>query len=169
MNWKDSGTSTKSDAEVNRLVNDVLLDPNFKLEDLQGLNVARENQQSDTAKKKSPFFNSFQTADINIEVPSGTSGIPPGTFSVPGLVYRKFTAIIQASFLSPLASHFHFLPFKLFHRSPSGVEEQVFSEVYNSDVFIEEHNNVQCAPLPPDQPDCKLEKLPSWSGLIAPT
>ena len=55
MNWKDSGTSTKSDAEVNCLVNDVLLDPNFKLEDLQGFNVARENQQSDTAEKKSPF------------------------------------------------------------------------------------------------------------------
>ena len=35
MNWKDSGTSTKSDAEVNRLVNDVLLDPDFKLEDLK--------------------------------------------------------------------------------------------------------------------------------------
>ena len=43
MNWKDSGASTKSDAEVNRLVNDVLLDPDFKLEDLQGFNVAREN------------------------------------------------------------------------------------------------------------------------------
>jgi hypothetical protein len=159
MNWKDSGTSTKSDAEVNRLVNDVLLDPNFNLEDLQGFNVARENQRSDAAEKKSPFFDSFQTADINIEVPSGTSGIPPGTFSVPGLVYRKLTSVIQASFSSPLASHFHFSPFKLFHRSPSGVEERVFSEVYNSDVFIEEHDNVQRAPLPPDQPDCKLEKV----------
>ena len=115
--------------------------------------------QSDAAEKKSPFFDSFQMADINIEVPSSTSRIPPGTFSVPGLVYRKLTAIIQASFLSPLASHFHFLPFKLFHRSPNGVEEQVFSEVYNSDVFIKEHNNVQRAPLPPDQPDCKLEKI----------
>ena len=69
------------------------------------------------------------------------------------------TAIIQASFLSPLASHFHLLPFKLFHRSPSGVEEWVFSEVYNSDVFIKEHDNVQCAPLPPDQPNGKLEKV----------
>ena len=46
MNWKDSGTSTKSDAGVNRLVKDVLLDPDFKLEDLQGFNVARENQRS---------------------------------------------------------------------------------------------------------------------------
>jgi hypothetical protein len=159
MNWKDSGASTKSDAEVNRLVNDVLLDPNFKLEDLQGFNVARENQRSDAAEKKFPFFDSFQTADINIEVPSGTSGIPPGTFSVPGLVYRKLTAVIQASLSSPLASHFHFLPFKLFHKSQSGVEERLFSEVYNSDVFIKEYDNVQRAPLPPDQPNCKLEKV----------
>ena len=34
MNWKDSGPPTKSDSEVNRLIKDVLLDPNFKLEDL---------------------------------------------------------------------------------------------------------------------------------------
>ena len=40
MNWMDSGTSTKSDAEVNRLVNNVLLDPNFKLEDLQVLELS---------------------------------------------------------------------------------------------------------------------------------
>ena len=35
MNWKDSGTSMKSDAEVNSLVKNVLLDPGFKLEYLQ--------------------------------------------------------------------------------------------------------------------------------------
>jgi Plavaka transposase len=159
MNWKDSGASAKSDAEVNHLVKDVLLDPNFKLEDLQGFNVARENQRNDAAEKKSPFLDSFQMADINIEVPSGTRGVPSGTFSVPGLLYRKLTAIIQAAFSSPLAFHFHFSPFKLLHRSPSGEEERVFSEVYNSDVFIEEHDNVQRAPLPPDEPDCKREKV----------
>jgi hypothetical protein len=160
MNWKDSGTSTKSDAEVNRLVKDVLLDPDFKLEDLQGFNVARENQRSDAAEKNSPFFDSFQTADINIEVPSGTRGVPPGAFAVPGLLYRKLTAVIQAAFSeSPLASHFHFSPFKVFHRSPNGKEERVFTELYDSDLFIEEHDNVQRAPLPPDQPDCKLEKV----------
>jgi hypothetical protein len=159
MNWKDSGSSTKSDAEVNRLVNDILLEPSFKLEDLRGFNVARENQRSDAAEKKSPFFDSFQSTDINIEVPSGTSGVPRGTFAVPGLLYRKLTAVIQAAFSSPHASHFHFSPFKLFHRSPSGKEERVFSEVYNSDIFLKEHDDVQRAPLPPDQLDCKLEKV----------
>ena len=159
MNWKDSGATTKSDAEVNRLVSDVLLDPNFKVEDLQGFNVAKENQQSDAAEKKSPFLDSFQTANIDIEVPSGVKGVPPATFSVPGLLYRKFTAVIQAAFSSPLAPHFHLIPFKLFHVSPSGEEERVFSEVYNSDVAIEEHDKIQRAPLPPDEPNCKREKV----------
>jgi Plavaka transposase len=159
MNWKDSGTSSKSDAEINRLVKEVLLDPNFKLKDLQGFSVAKENQRSDAAEEKSPFFDSFQTADINIEVPSGTKGVPPATFSVPGLLYRKLTAVIRAAFSLPLASHFHFSPFKLFHKSPSGEEERVFSEVYNSDVCIIEHDNIQRAPLPPDEPNCKLEKV----------
>jgi hypothetical protein len=142
MNWKDSGATTKSDAEVNRLVSDVLLDPNFKVEDLQGFNVAKENRQSDAAEKKSPFLDSFQTANIDIEIPSGVKGVPPATFSVPGLLYRKLTAVIQAAFSSPLAPHFHLTPFKLFHMSPSGEEKWVFSEVYNSDAAIEEHDKI---------------------------
>jgi hypothetical protein len=160
MDWKDSGAPTKSDAEVNRLVKDVLFDPRFNLEDLRGFNVTRENQQSDAAEKKSPFLDSFQTTDINIEVPSGVKGVPPGTFTVPGLLYRKLTAVIQAAFSSPLASQFHLTPFKLFHKSPSEPgEERVFSELYNSDVFIGEHDNVQRAPVPPNELDCKREKV----------
>lgn len=160
MNWKDSGAPTKSDTEVNRLVKEVLLDPGFKLEDLRRFNVARENQQSDAAEKKSPFLDSFQMADIDVEVPSGVKGVPPGLFPVPGLLYRKLTAVIQAAFSSPLASHFHLSPFKLFHKSSCGSEEErVFSELYNSDVFIEEHDKVQRAPLPPNELDCKREKV----------
>ena len=59
MNWKDSGPSTKSDGEVNRLVDEVLLDPKFKLEDLRGFRVARENCRMDTADKNSPFWIHF--------------------------------------------------------------------------------------------------------------
>jgi hypothetical protein len=159
MNWKDSGATTKSATEVNHLVTDVLLDPNFKVEDLLGFNVAKENRQSDAAEKKSPFLDSFQTANIDIEIPSGVKGVPSATFSVPGLLYRKITAVIQATFSSPLAPHFHLTPFKLFHVSPSGKEERIFSEVYNSDAAIEEHDKIQRAPLPPDEPSCKREKV----------
>ena len=155
MNWKDSGATTKSHAEVNRLVKDVLLNPKFKVEDLKGFNAARENKYSDAAEKKSPFLDSFQAASIDIEIPSGLKGVPPATFSVPGLLYRKLTTVIRAAFSSPLAPHFHLTPFKLFHVSPDGEEQRIFSEVYNSDVYIEEHDKIQGAPLPPDELDCK--------------
>ena len=157
MNWKDSGATTKSDAKVNRLMSNVLLNPNFKVKDLQGFNVAKESRQSDATEKKSPFLNSFQTANINIEIPSGVKGMPPATFSVPGLLYQKLTAVIQAAFSSPLAPHFHLTPFKLFHKSPSSKEER--AEVYNLDTAIEEHDKIQHAPLPPDEPDCKRERV----------
>ena len=61
-------------------------------------------------------------------------------------------------FASPLASKFHLLPFKLFHMAPNGEEECVFCEVYDSDAYIEENDKIQCAPVPPDDPDCKREK-----------
>jgi hypothetical protein len=158
MNWKDSGPSTKSDGEINRLVDEVLLDPYFNLEDLRGFKVARENRRTDMADENSPFLDSFQTATVEIEVPSGSKEVPPAKFSIPGLRYRKITAVIQAMFASPLASKFHLSPFKLFHKAPGGEEERVFCDVYDSDAFIEENDKIQRAPVPPDDPDCKREK-----------
>ena len=35
----------------------------------------------------------------------------------------------------------------------------MYSKIYDSDAFIEEHDQVQCAALPPDDPDCKWEKV----------
>ncbi|KAJ3991075.1 hypothetical protein F5050DRAFT_1802229 [Lentinula boryana] len=37
--------------------------------------------------------------------------------------------------------------------------QHLYSELYNSDAFIEEHDHIQCLPAPPDQPSCKLERV----------
>ena len=48
----------------------------------------------------------------------------------------------------------------MFCKSPtSGIEQRVYSEIYDSDAFIKEHDRVQRATLPPDEPDCKREKV----------
>ena len=83
MNWKDSGPSTKSDSEINCLVDEVLLDPDFNLKDLRGFRAARENHRTDMADENSPFLDLFQTATIEIEVPSGSKEVPPAKFSIP--------------------------------------------------------------------------------------
>ncbi|RDB16223.1 hypothetical protein Hypma_003115 [Hypsizygus marmoreus] len=158
--WQNSGSSSKSDQEMNRLVNDVLLHPEFRAEDLKGFNAQRENRRADEDTPKSSYLEGFTETSVDIEVPSGDKNVPPRHFSIPGLLYCKLTSVIRAAFADPLAAKFHFSPYKLFHKSSStGEDERVFSELYDSDTFIEAHDKVQRAPLPPDDPDCKHERV----------
>ena len=97
---------------------------------------------------------------MKIDVPSGDKNVPSTTLEVPGLHHQKLTTAICSAFESPLASKFHYSPFKLFHQPASSeLPERVYSELYNSDAFIKEHDRVQRAPVPEQESDCKLEKV----------
>ena len=163
MRWMNTGSGSKSEGEVDRLVDGVLNAPDFRAEDLHNFSAHRENTRLDTADKADPLEDGFQAASITIEVPTGEPGDPstPRTYSIPGLRYRKLLNVIKAAFQEPLSCHFHFTPFSLVHRSPiTNKEQRVYGELYNSDTFIEEHKHVQnCSPPPPDDPGCKLEKV----------
>ena len=142
MDWMNTGSRSKSEGEVNRLVNSILNAPDFSVKDLRNLNVRRENAHLDAADGTSPFEDSFQVADIKIEVPTGQSDDSSThcAYSVPGLRYRKLLNVIKAAFQEPLSRQFHFTPFSLMHRSPiTNEEQQVYGELYNSSEFIEEH------------------------------
>ncbi|KAJ7455182.1 hypothetical protein FB451DRAFT_1049027 [Mycena latifolia] len=162
MSWQNNGHTTKSAGQLNSLVHDVLLDPKFKIEELKGFNAERaEKQVEKDAAEAFPLLQDFQTASVEIEVPSGSTSIPSRVFSIPGLYYRSLVSVINAAFADPLSRHFHFAPFKLFHKVRSNAAQiRVFSEIYNSDAFIKEHDNVRLrGALPPDDPNCKLEKV----------
>ena len=47
MWWQYTGSSSKSDAEMQRLVDKVILDPNFRKEELRGMSVTREKTRLD--------------------------------------------------------------------------------------------------------------------------
>ena len=159
-NWQNDGDTSKSDSSINRLVNQVLLHPSFKLSDLKGFSTRQENEIADKADSKSTLLTSFSEASIDIEVLSGDKNIPPAKFSVMGLLYRPLLSILCSAFADPLATKFHLSPYKMSHKSPtSGVEQCMYSELYDSDAFIEEQDQVQRATLPPDDPDCKQEKV----------
>jgi hypothetical protein len=163
MKWMNTGSRSKSEGEVNRLVNEVLNAPDFCGEELRNFRVRRENGRLDTANRASPLDDGFQVASVTIEVPTGEPGTTETSrpYSVSGLHYRKLLNVIKAAFKDPLSCYFHLTPFSLMHQSPvTGVEQRVYSELYHSDVFIEEHTRVQNrSPPPPDDPECKLEKV----------
>jgi hypothetical protein len=56
LNWQNSGSSAKSNDELNRLVKEVLLHPKFKRDELQKFNATRENQKADAAQEQSQFL-----------------------------------------------------------------------------------------------------------------
>ena len=159
LDWQNTGSELKSNGEVNKLV-DVLRNPDFSVEELVGFDAARKNRRQDQQDKKSPEFKGFQETTVKIDVPSGEKNVPSTTLEVPGLHHRKLTTVIRSAFESPLASKFHYSPFKLFHQPASSkLPERVYSELYNSDAFIKEHDRVQRAPVPEQESDCKLEKV----------
>jgi hypothetical protein len=136
VDWQNTGSSVKSNIEINCLVHEVILHPEFRLDDLKTFNVARENQKADMAEAKLPLLQSFQHADICIRIPSGSKLIAPRLVSIPGLYFCNLTSIIKEVFESPLSSMFHYTPFKMFRMRPDGKgNERIFSEMYDSDIF----------------------------------
>lgn len=158
LDWQNTGSSAKSNQEINRLVHAVLFHPEFQLDELRSFNATRENQKADAADEQSLFPSSFQHADIGIDVPSGSNGVPSKTFTLPGLYYRQIVPMIKEMFESDISSRFHLTPYKLFRRLPNGEDsDRVYSEMYDSDAFLNEHDRVQRAPT--DVPSCKREKV----------
>jgi hypothetical protein len=160
LDWQNTGSSAKSNEEVNRLVHSVLLHPDFQLGVLQSFNATNENWKVDAAEEKSPFLNSFQHANLDIDIPSGNKAVPSRTFSIPGLYYCRIVTLIKEAFSNPISKHFHpgLTPFKLFRTIPGGEEsERIYCEMYDSDVFLDKHDRIQQAPT--NDPFCKWEKV----------
>jgi len=153
------------------LVKDVLCHPKFSVDDLKAFDAIRKNQQLDKADSKSPHLCAFQETSVTIDIPSSDKTKPAHAVKIPGLYFQKLTTVIKDAFQSHLAPQYHFTPFKLYHTSPiTGKDEHVYSEIYNSDAFIKEHDRVQQAPVPPDDLNCKREKVVAalrlWSDSI---
>jgi hypothetical protein len=158
LEWQNTGSSGKSNDEINRLLRSVLLHPEFQLDALRSFNAARENRKADAAGEQSPFQGSFKCVNVDIEVPSGSKDVPPKIFSVPGLYHRKIITLIKDAFNNHISLQFHLTPFKLFRRLPGNEDgERVYSDMYNSDVFLDKHDRVQRTPT--DNPSCKWEKV----------
>lgn len=158
LDWQNTGSSAKSNQEIDQLVHAVLFHPEFQLDELRSFNATRENQKADAAEERSSFLSSFQHADIGIKVPSGSNEVPSKMFTIPGLYYRQIVPLIKEMFESDISLQFHLTPYKLFRRLPNGEDsDRVYSEMYDSDAFLNEHDRVQRAPT--DFPSCKREKV----------
>jgi Plavaka transposase len=165
MNWANSGSIQKTEAEITRLGREVISSPDFKVEELGSFDAHRENQRMDkaisSAESNAPFSRDGWRevrVDIQIPVASRTKPPPPSrTFSIPGLHHRSLVEVIKAAWSEDMARRFHLSPFKRIHIDPkTKVETRVYDEAYTGDAWIEAHDDLQ---KQPNEPGCQLEKV----------
>jgi hypothetical protein len=162
MAWLNNGKTAKSEAEATAFVETVIHASDFNKNELIGFNAHQENQRLDKALSRAPLKSQFSESSVDILVPSGDPKVPAKTFSVPGLLHRNLTSVIIDAFTNdPLSHHLHLSPFKLFCHNPlTKKEERIFGELYTSDVFLVEHEEVQRhGKLPSDDLICQREKV----------
>ncbi|KAF7367198.1 hypothetical protein MSAN_00980100 [Mycena sanguinolenta] len=164
-NWMWSGSPLKSIEEVTKLV-DFLKSDAFRKEDLATFNLSQATEMLDklsSSAGKSPVaHDGWSETDVEIKVPIGRkdmkTGSPPPMYTVPGLFLRPLSEVLKSAIHDTMMSrHFHFTPFKQFHKShPDAVPSRVLDEIYSSDAMIAEYEKLQSQPA---EPGCELERV----------
>lgn len=167
MSWLLNGNHSKSQAEASKLIN-IAKREDFDPMELKTLNVQQEMRRIDEVVREREKVaateggDEWQSASIELEVPTGIRGSGTASFTVPGLRFRSLIGVITAGFQDPIARYFHLTPFKKFRQLTSGVFERVWDELYNSDVWLREHDSLQRLPSP-DGLEKVIVALMFWS------
>ncbi|KAF8239969.1 hypothetical protein L208DRAFT_1235171, partial [Tricholoma matsutake] len=164
MNWANTGSTQKTEAEITRLRQEVLASSDFKLEELRSFNANTENRRMDKAFASSsdaPFLHDgWKEVKVDIEVPVASKrrpSPPSRTFSVPGLHFHSLVEVIKVAWSESAAKQFHLSPFKRIHIHPiTKLETCIFDKVYTGDTWIKVHDDLQ---KQPNEPGCVLEKV----------
>lgn len=155
MHWFYSSSSSKTLSELEGLVKQVILDKDFKREDLFAFNVVRESRRLDvidSALAESLFTSSdgWRKTSVKLSVPfervKHASEAAAPVFEVDSLYYRPIVDVIKAILQDSDAQHFHLFPFKAYwHPDRANPPQRIYSELYNSDAYLEEHERIRAA------------------------
>jgi hypothetical protein len=159
VSWWYNGSSMKSAAEIDRLINDVLTQDDFDKSHLLGVRAATEAARLDkyeTEKKKDGTFTSadgWTESSVKIRLPAkevkySNETLAP-SFEVPGIFHRDITNIIKSAYEDDISLTFNMTPYEEFvEQSPGEPPMRVYGETYTADAHIQLHKDVQ-EPRPP--------------------
>lgn len=84
---------------------------------------------------------------------------------VPDVYRRSLLEVFITAVQEESAKSFHYTPFSLFWKpTPESTPKRIYSELYNSDAFLEEHRKVQqLPPEPGPQYECAIAAGMLWS------
>ncbi|OSD02392.1 hypothetical protein PYCCODRAFT_1498917 [Trametes coccinea BRFM310] len=130
MRWYYSGSAVKSAGELDRLVHDVILAPDFDPQDFLGFRAKKELERMDTPidgaelAREETFSaeDGWRRGSVRISLPKAKirhdSETAAPTFEVENIIYRPFLASIKAAYEDAVAERYHHIPFQLFANRP---------------------------------------------------
>lgn len=160
MSWFYSSSNTKSITELNSLVKNVILAPDFKSEHFIGFSTTKEQARMDahqepSSSKENPspfeFDDSWIKGTVEISLPCDgfameSEGVAPKF--VVEVYHRKLLEVIKSALSEPSAEKFHTFPFKAFWKpGPDEPEERIYSEIFTGDYWNDEYEKLQSAHL----------------------
>ena len=157
VQWFYSGTGQKSIADVQRLIDEVILHEDFNADELQGVNLARELKKLDTFEA-SLDGQGWKRGSVKISVPcpkEKVSESEAAEFEIDGLLYRDLTSVIKIACQdNGTTESFHVTPFtEMWRPSESASPIRLYGEAYTSDEMIGAYEDVQKIPPDPAHPD----------------
>ena len=155
IQWFCSGTGQKSTADVQCLIDEVILHDDFKAEDLQGVKLAQELKKLDTFES-SLEGQGWKKGSVKISVPCPKNKVSEDEameFEVEGLLYQDLTSIIKIACQDEVTEPFHTTPFQeMWRPSDDTPPIRLYGEAYTSDEMISAYEEVQNIPPDPDYP-----------------
>ncbi|KAJ8088295.1 hypothetical protein PM082_022367 [Marasmius tenuissimus] len=156
MNWFYSLKGTNSIADLDSLVNNVILADDFDRDDLVGFWTKKELERMDEYTNPRSRFQArdgWIEGSVKVQLPAEKvkcAKTKAPEFTVPDVFYRKPLEVIKTTLQSEAAKKFHFTPFKSFWQPPPSDPAssppppvRIISELYNSDAFLEEYDHIQ--------------------------
>ena len=155
MSWFYSSSNTKSHAELDRLVNEVILSPDFSPAELVGFRAAKEANLMDEylasgaqrAQTSSSARDQWLETSVIISLPCdgvkhASEAVAP-KFEVKGLYHRRIVEVVRSALAEPAAQKFHLFPFREYWKpSPDKPAERVYSEAFTADYFLGQYEKI---------------------------
>lgn len=173
MSWFYSGV-TKTLKDLNTLVHNVLLAPDFKLDDLAGFDASKEAKKLDdfrhqnSKEREVPLNDGWIKTSVSISLPCPKESFPSEAdapkYEVEGLYYRRPLDVIKAALEERAAEDFHIAPYEEYWQPrPNAPHERIFSELYNTDAYIQEHEKIRSQPRNGCQLETVIAAIMVWS------
>ncbi|KAF9541101.1 hypothetical protein CPC08DRAFT_730863 [Agrocybe pediades] len=186
MTWFYNSSAIKSYGQLNSLVNNVILAPDFKQEHFVGFSAVREAKRMDdhisaSSSSISQPLESTDSTDLTPPLLAEDGWLEASVFisapcdgvcqpenqaprlEIKGLHYRRLIPVIKAAFSEPNAQKYHTTPFRSYwYPENDDVKERIYHENYCADFYLRDYEHI-LGSLPEGSPEPIIASLMAYS------